>query len=120
MVTLSQSPRPGEFIITEAAGTRSRDTVTIEAGQNLEVSAVLGRITGTGKCVALDPLASDGSEVATGILYANTDATAGDINAVIVARDAEVRESDLDFNGADQAQIDTAKIELDDLNIIVR
>lgn len=42
---------------------------------------VLGRITATGKLVALNPAGADGSQVAYGILTQAVDATAADVRA---------------------------------------
>lgn len=42
---------------------------------------VVGKITATGKLVALNPAAVDGSQIAYGILTQAVDATAADVNA---------------------------------------
>lgn len=44
---------------------------------------VVGKITATGKVVALNPAASDGSQIAHGILTQAVDATAADVRAAI-------------------------------------
>lgn len=53
----------------------SREQVTVAAGQNLELGAVVGRITATGKIARLDPAATDGTEIPAGILLGACDAT---------------------------------------------
>jgi hypothetical protein len=53
----------------------SRDLVTVAVGQNLELGAVVGRATSTGKVKRLDPSAGDGTEDAAGILLGASDAT---------------------------------------------
>lgn len=53
----------------------SRDQATVAAGQNLELGAVVGRVTATGKIKRLDPAASDGTETPAGILLGAIDAT---------------------------------------------
>jgi len=53
----------------------SREQVTVTAGQNLELGAVVGRVTATGKIKRLDPAASDGTETPAGILLGAIDAT---------------------------------------------
>lgn len=53
----------------------SREQVTVAAGQNLELGAVVGRITATGKIARLDPAATDGTETPAGILLGACDAT---------------------------------------------
>ena len=65
----------------------SRDQVTVAAGQNLELGAVVGRVTATTKLKRFDPAASDGSEHATGILLGTVDATLIDRDdAVVLSR----------------------------------
>lgn len=53
----------------------SREQVTVAAGQSLELGAVVGRITATGKIARLDPAATDGTETPVGILLGACDAT---------------------------------------------
>ena len=53
----------------------SRDVVTVEAGQNLPLGCIVGRVTTTGKVKQLDPGAEDGSHLAVGILLGEVDAT---------------------------------------------
>jgi len=45
-----------------------REAITVLAGEELRTGAVLGTITATGKYVAYDPDATDGSQTAVGIL----------------------------------------------------
>jgi hypothetical protein len=58
----------------------SRDQVTVAAAQNLPLGTVAGRVTATGKLHALDPAATDGTEIPAGILL-------GDIDATLIERD---------------------------------
>lgn len=81
---------PGEYILSEASGTRSKEQATLVSGNNLVAGAVLGVITASGKYTELDPDASDGSEVAAGVLYAAVDASAADADCVVHVRDCEV------------------------------
>ena len=53
----------------------SREQVTFASGQNLELGAVVGRVTATGKLKRLDPAATDGTEDVAGILLGAVDAT---------------------------------------------
>lgn len=47
MATLTEGKRPGQFLLSEAAGNRSRDNVTIKSGAgNLAAGTVLGRAAG--------------------------------------------------------------------------
>lgn len=46
MTTLTEGQHAGEFIVSEANKTRSREPVTVLSGQDLAAGAVLGQITG--------------------------------------------------------------------------
>lgn len=96
MTTFTEGQHAGEFLISEAAGTRSRETVTILSGQNLSAGAVLA-VNGDGKYLEIDPDASDGTETAAAVLYDAVDATDGDAEGVAIVRDAEVRQSSLQW-----------------------
>lgn len=90
--TFTMGPRAGAFIASEANGTRSRDPILIAQGTGtVEAGTVLGRVTSSGEYVPLDPSASDGSEVAAGVLF---DAVTRDSSAAVcgvgVVRDAEL------------------------------
>jgi hypothetical protein len=65
----------------------SREQETVTLGQTLEIGSVVGRIAATGKLVRLDPLATDGSEIAAGILLVPCDASLIERgNALMLAR----------------------------------
>jgi hypothetical protein len=49
----------------------------VAAGQVLTLGTVLGEVSASGELTALDPAASDGSEVAVGVLLQAIDASAG-------------------------------------------
>ncbi|MEP0518561.1 MAG: head decoration protein [Hyphomicrobiales bacterium] len=125
MVTLTEGRHTGEFILTEANGKRSRDnvTVTFTAAGNLAAGLVMGVITASGKWKPHEDGASDGSEVAAGILYDNvTAAAASDVVAVMITRDAEAKRGALEWD----ATVSTPTLEnaaIDDLataGIVVR
>lgn len=94
MTTLTEGRHPGEAILSEANGQRSREAITIESGENLAPNTVLGRVTASGNYVAYDETNSDGSETAAAVLFDAVDATGGDAAGVAFVRDAEV------FSGA--------------------
>lgn len=106
MSTHTLGRRPGEFHISEANGSLSREVVTVTGG-NYGAGAVLGKITASGKYKLHDPAAADGSETAAAVLFGPVDATAADQPAVVIARLAEVQKSALGFKagmtGAEQA-----------------
>jgi len=105
MATYTEARRTGEFLISEASGTRSREEVTIVSGAGaLAAGTVLGKITASGKYDAYDDLdTTTGLGTAAGVLYAAVDATAADMPAVVIVRDAEVAEVQL--TGIDAAGI---------------
>jgi len=102
--TLTEGRHTGEFILSEAEGTGSRDTVTVTVAANTTLSAgtVLGQISATGKYVPYDDSYTDGREDAAAILYDNVTNDAGapaDISAVVINWSAEVRSADLVYVG---------------------
>ena len=108
MALKTEGRHTGEFILSEAEGTRSREnvTVTVGAGVTLPAGATLGKITATGKYVPYNNAAADGSQAVAGVLYAELYNPAGapaDLAGVIVNTDAEVRKADLEWNGQDAA-----------------
>ncbi len=69
----------------------SRDQVTVASGQNLELGAVVARVTATGKVKRLSPGAADGTEQPAGLLLGACDATLIERDdAVLLARHAVV------------------------------
>lgn len=105
----------GEFLLSEGAGSISRDDIVIAAGAAaLVAGTVLGKVTATGKFVAYSNAANDGSEVAAGILYKSVPDSAADQAAVAVVRLAEV--AGVMLTGLDGAAI----ADLATRNVIVR
>lgn len=121
MTALTESKWTGEYLLTEAAGTRARDVVTIKMGQRLEPGTVLGRETVSGLYRALDLVATDGTEAAAGILYAAADALEAAVMAVAHVRACEVKGWELIFPAAATSeQITAIASDLARLGIIVR
>lgn len=122
MTTLTEIiPHVGGFVVSEANGFRSRDTVTIAAGADVRPGEVLGKITASGKYTARAAGAVDGSQVAVAIAYAGAPAAAAGADCVVIARDAEVATADLVWPaGADQAARDSGVAELAAVGIIAR
>jgi len=81
-----------EFLLSEGNGQISRENVTLASGAAAAYppGTVLGKVTASGKFVALDPEGEDGSETAAAILCAGADATSADVEAAVIVRDAEV------------------------------
>lgn len=121
MSTLTEGQHAGEFIVSEANNTRSRNRVTLVSGENLSAGAVLGKITASGKYAEYNPGNADGSETAVGVLFDNTDASAADESCVALLRDAEVNSAELQwFAGATAGQITTGLAALAAVGIIGR
>lgn len=116
MSSLLEGSHPGEFLFSEAPGTLSRDNVvvTVPAATTYPAGLVLGKIDATGKYVAYNNGASDGSEVAAGVLYAELKggAAPADLKGVIVNLNAEVRLAALNWNGQAQPAIDAGVADL--------
>ncbi len=84
----TEPARTGEHVLSEAAGSRSRESIVIASGV-LAAGTVLA-MTADGTFVAHDPTASDGTQIAAGILYGPADAREGPVPAVAHVRDCEV------------------------------
>jgi hypothetical protein len=100
----------------------SRDVVTVEAGQNLPLGCIVGRVTTTGKVKQLDPGAEDGSHLPVGILLDAVDATLIDReDALILARHGVVASNavvwPVEISNAQQAAITS---QLASLGILIR
>ena len=95
MTVLTEGMHTGEYLVSEASGTRSREVVTLVSGQSVVAGEVLGKITASGKYAAHDEGASDGTENAVAISFAAVDASSADANCVITARDSEVNGTEL-------------------------
>ena len=81
MLALNEPLNLGDLIKYEEDSLNySRDQVTVESGQNLELGAVVGRVTATGKVKRFDPNATDGADLPAGILL-------GACNATLIERD---------------------------------
>lgn len=88
-------PRNLDFVLSEANGNRSYDTVTIRSGAGkLQPGTILGRVTADKKFTAspnAEVAGIEGAETAVAVLAYGVDATSADVEAVILARDAEVK-----------------------------
>ncbi|WP_313338418.1 head decoration protein [Stutzerimonas nitrititolerans] len=107
----------GEFLLSEANGTRSREEITLAAtAVDLPAGQLLGKLTASGHYAPYDPDAdpADGSETVTAILWAPVGASTEAQRSVGIVRDAEVIERLL--TGLDTA----GEIDLLALGIVVR
>ncbi len=120
MTTQTEGKHAGGFLLSEAGGKRSREKITVASGQDLVAGQVVGKLTSGGKYVAVDQALSDGSQTAIGVLWDNVDATDGDVEATIIARDAEVNGNELTYSGQSPTEVATCITELAAVGIIVR
>lgn len=90
-MAFQEGKHTAEFLLSEGNGTISREQVTIAAAAGaLAAGTVLGKITASGKYAAYDNGATDGTEVAAGVLYAAAPDLPTDQKAVAIVRSAEV------------------------------
>lgn len=64
-----ESMHAGEFLLSEGAGTISREAINVAAGPALEPGQILGLITASAEFGPYQPTAEDGTENAIAILY---------------------------------------------------
>lgn len=87
MAAKNEGQYTGDWLVAEfAPPAYCREKVTVVSGQNLKSGELVGKVTASGKYAQYLDGNSDGTEVAAGICYVNTDATAADKVAVIIAR----------------------------------
>ena len=86
MSVLTQPPTMGDVLKYELNPNFTRETVTLLAGTNYPVGAVLGRITASGKMKLSTAAGSDGAQNAAAVLLYDVDATAADATGIVVVR----------------------------------
>lgn len=111
---------PEEFLVSEGNDHISREKIVLAAGPALGAGRVLGRITATGKYVAVAPAASDGSQTAVAILARAQGASASDRFVGAFVRLCEVNAAELDYGTLTAPQIVAAKAQLATATVIVR
>lgn len=89
-IVLTEPVRPGEYLVSEANGSISREVAIITGGVDLFPGTVLGQITASGSMVMLNPSATDGSQNASAVLFGPVLASKGDTAGTITARNTEV------------------------------
>ncbi len=101
MATLTEGNRMGDVILFEEDQFYSREEVTIAAGADLTVGAVLGKVTASGKYILSAPAAVDGSETPVAVLITDAAAAAADVTgALVIARHARVMRSGLNYHSS--------------------
>ena len=123
MSVLTQPPTMGDVLKYELNPNFTRETVTLLAGTNYPVGAVLGRITASGKMKLSTAAGSDGAQNAAAVLLYATDASAADQKAVVIVRGpAIVSQAALVFDASvdDAAKTAAKHAQLTALGIIPR
>ncbi|MBU0994871.1 MAG: head decoration protein [Proteobacteria bacterium] len=121
MPVITEGKRLNDILKWEESNYYSREKGTIAAGQNLSLAAVVGKQTANGKIYQIDFTASDGTENAYGFMIADYDATTGDLEGVLIVREAIVAKDSLVFPGtATQPEKDAALSQLKAAGIIER
>lgn len=104
MATTTELPRPYGFLLSEAPGTLSRETVTIVSGTGVVApGTVLGKITASGKYEYFDASGNTGIETAVAITLERADATSADAACAVIFRLAEVTADALVWSGTNDA-----------------
>ena len=123
MTTLTEGKHAGGFLVWEVLRDYNRETITVASGAGkLAPGTVLGKITTGGKYTGLAPAATNGSQTASGILWAGVDASAADAPGVVVLRGPAIanRHEIVWPEGATEAQITAATTALASLGILLR
>lgn len=112
---------PGEFLLSEAEGKRSREVVTITDAIAIKAGQVLGKVTADGKYNFYNNAdAPVGTGVALAIALYPLSATATYRKITVIARDAEVNANCVEWNGAVAGDITAGKTDLAAVGIIFR
>ncbi|MGM4980877.1 head decoration protein [Rhizobium sp. RCAM05973] len=123
MTVFTQQPWSLEFLVTEAPGYISRDVITIASGAGIvQPGTVVGKITASGKYIPSVPAATDGSQIAAGIVGFRVDATSADHPVTAFTRTCEVNGKHLtrDASIDTPTEVATQNAQLAALGISVR
>ena len=86
MPVLTQPPSMGDLLKYELNPNYTRESVTLLAGTNYPLGAVLGVETASGKYTLSPASGTDGSETATAVLLEAVDASAADATGIVIVR----------------------------------
>jgi hypothetical protein len=122
MAVINETPYLSDLLkYEEECLNYSRNNETIAAAQNLGLGAVISRKTADGKIYALAPAATDGTQIAAGVLIEAIDATLTDKAGLIVARHAVVADKVVVWPaGITAPQKAVAIAQLESVGILVR
>jgi hypothetical protein len=87
MTTITETSHTAEFLVSESAGGRSREAVTVVSGQDLDAGAVLGKLTKRQAAAAIPSNAGTGSGAMTALTF-GPDVQVGDYVITLLATSA--------------------------------
>lgn len=122
MPSITEPKNLGDLLKYEAPNLYSRDRVTVASGQTLALGTVVGVVTATSKLKALDPAATDGTEIARGVIANDVDAALADRDdGLLIARHALVARNALVWPSGITAELKAAaESQLKAIGILVR
>lgn len=120
MPPLVEGQHTGEFLVSEANGTLSREVGTLSTRAAKYLDGTILGLSGD-DLIALD----SGTEViaaadVVGVLYGNYDASAGPVEAVYIARLAEVKDDLINIDDFETGDVDDVRAGLTALFIRTR
>ena len=86
MPVLTQPPSMGDLLKYELNPNYTRESVTLLAGTNYPLGAVLGVVSASGKYTLSPATGTDGSETAAAALLEAVDASAADVTGLVIVR----------------------------------
>lgn len=110
MTTLTEGQHTAEFIVSEASGKRSREVVSIGGSASHPAGTILHNSSGTYIPLVVTEDTTDTISDADAVLYAATDATDAAVDAVVIARDAEVNWAELVYPAAADTSTESADL----------
>jgi hypothetical protein len=126
-MAIEEKENLGDLLKFEIDKNYCRETVTVAAGQNLKLGAIVGIVAATGaaKSVYLptgdEDEVLDGSEIVVGVLLENVDAASGAKKSLMIARGSIVAENALTFpTGASDDQKKKIVKDLEARGIVIR
>lgn len=123
--TFSVQTPSGEYLpdltVGVAYATSHINLTVADGATDWGAGAIINVVVTAGGYTELDPAGVDGSQIAAGLLWDNTDATAADAACVVIRRQAEARADGLVWpTGITDPQKSTAIAQLDELGIVLR
>jgi hypothetical protein len=123
MVTFTEGRHPGEGLLSEAEGSRSREAITVASGSGIIApGSVLGKLTSGGKYKLSTDTGADGGQTAVAIALYGCDATSADQKITAIVRDAEWNGNTLTYDATvnDGTKRTAKQTQLAAVGIIIR